>query len=74
MFNTHPYGLLQHHYTAITHSPAPRYYSEPQKALYWLSGLTCDDTNFIFKAGAQRQLAKEGLAVVCPDTSPRMLC
>eukprot|EP00729_Bicosta_minor_P010855 gene10855-10962_t len=20
-------------------------------ALYWLSGLTCDDTNFIFKAG-----------------------
>ena len=26
--------------------------------LYWLSGLTCDDTNFIFKAGAFRYLAE----------------
>ncbi|EDQ91404.1 uncharacterized protein MONBRDRAFT_15139 [Monosiga brevicollis MX1] len=39
--------------------------------LYWLSGLTCDDTNFITKAGAQRKLAERGIMVVCPDTSPR---
>eukprot|EP00054_Salpingoeca_dolichothecata_P009826 m.55332 g.55332 ORF g.55332 m.55332 type:complete len:296 (-) comp18621_c0_seq2:125-1012(-) len=39
--------------------------------LYWLSGLTCDDTNFMFKAGAQQHLANLGMMVVCPDTSPR---
>jgi S-formylglutathione hydrolase len=39
--------------------------------LYWLSGLTCTDENFITKAGAQQFAAREGLAVVVPDTSPR---
>lgn len=39
--------------------------------LYWLSGLTCTDENFVQKAGAQRLAAKLGLAIVCPDTSPR---
>ncbi|MCO5554917.1 hypothetical protein L7F22_008455 [Adiantum nelumboides] len=41
--------------------------------LYWLSGLTCTDENFIQKSGAQRAAAKEGIALVCPDTSPRGL-
>lgn len=40
-------------------------------ALYWLSGLTCTDENFIHKAGAQRLAAELGLALVAPDTSPR---
>ncbi|GAB7126609.1 S-formylglutathione hydrolase [Silvimonas sp. JCM 19000] len=39
--------------------------------LYWLSGLTCTEENFIQKAGAQRMAAQLGLAIVCPDTSPR---
>ena len=39
--------------------------------LYWLSGLTCTDENFMQKAGAQRLAAQLGLAIVCPDTSPR---
>ena len=39
--------------------------------LYWLSGLTCTDQNFMQKAGALKQAAKLGLAIVCPDTSPR---
>ena len=39
--------------------------------LYWLSGLTCTDENFMQKAGAQRVAAELGLAIVCPDTSPR---
>jgi len=39
--------------------------------LYWLSGLTCSDENFIQKAGAQRIAAELGIAIVCPDTSPR---
>ena len=39
--------------------------------LYWLSGLTCTEQNFITKAGAQRYAAEHGIAIVCPDTSPR---
>lgn len=39
--------------------------------LYWLSGLTCTDENFVNKAGAQRYAAEHGMAVVAPDTSPR---
>jgi S-formylglutathione hydrolase len=39
--------------------------------LYWLSGLTCTEENFIVKAGAQRLAAELGLAIVAPDTSPR---
>jgi S-formylglutathione hydrolase len=41
--------------------------------LYWLSGLTCTEENFIVKAGAQRIAAGLGLALVVPDTSPRGL-
>jgi S-formylglutathione hydrolase len=41
--------------------------------LYWLSGLTCTEENFIVKAGAQRIAAELGLAIVVPDTSPRGL-
>jgi S-formylglutathione hydrolase len=39
--------------------------------LWWLSGLTCTDENFMQKAGAQQTAAELGLAIVCPDTSPR---
>jgi S-formylglutathione hydrolase len=39
--------------------------------LYWLSGLTCTDENFMQKAGAQRMAAELGLIIVAPDTSPR---
>jgi S-formylglutathione hydrolase len=46
---------------------------EQQKApvLYWLSGLTCTDENFVQKAGAQRIAAELGIILVAPDTSPR---
>ena len=39
--------------------------------LYWLSGLTCTEQNFITKAGAQQHAAQHGLILVAPDTSPR---
>ena len=39
--------------------------------LYWLSGLTCTDENFMQKAGAQRMAAELGLIIIAPDTSPR---
>lgn len=39
--------------------------------LYWLSGLTCTQENFITKAGAQRTASELGIVLVVPDTSPR---
>ena len=44
---------------------------EKRPVLYWLSGLTCTEQNFITKAGAQQHAARHGLIVVAPDTSPR---
>lgn len=44
---------------------------EKVPVLYWLSGLTCSDENFMQKAGAQRVAAELGIAIVAPDTSPR---
>jgi S-formylglutathione hydrolase len=49
--------------------PGAREASVP--VLYWLSGLTCTDENFVHKAGAQRYAAEHGVAIVAPDTSPR---
>ena len=43
----------------------------PVPMLWWLSGLTCTDENFMQKAGAQRKAAELGIALICPDTSPR---
>jgi S-formylglutathione hydrolase len=43
----------------------------PVPVLYWLSGLTCDDQNFSVKSGAQLHAAREGIALIIPDTSPR---
>jgi len=45
--------------------------SSPVPVLYWLSGLTCTDENFVQKSGAQRIAEALGIAIVCPDTSPR---
>lgn len=39
--------------------------------VYWLSGLTCTEQNFITKAAVQPSAARHGLIVVAPDTSPR---
>ena len=39
--------------------------------IYWLSGLTCTDENFVQKSGAQKYASKLGLIIVSPDTSPR---
>ncbi|MEM9266864.1 MAG: S-formylglutathione hydrolase [Cyanobacteria bacterium P01_F01_bin.13] len=43
----------------------------PVPILYYLSGLTCTEENFITKAGAQRYAAHYGLMLIAPDTSPR---
>ena len=49
----------------------PQAQDGPVPVLYWLSGLTCNEQNFITKAGAQRYAAEHGIAIVCPDSSPR---
>ena len=45
----------------------------PFPGLVYLAGLTCDDTTFMIKAGAQRHAAGLGLMLIAPDTSPRGL-
>ncbi len=49
----------------------PQAQDGPVPTLYWLSGLTCTEQNFITKAGAQRYAAEHGIAIIAPDTSPR---
>ncbi|MDA8659027.1 S-formylglutathione hydrolase [Luminiphilus sp.] len=49
----------------------PQAASGPVPVLYYLSGLTCTDENFVAKAGAQQFAAEHGIAIVAPDTSPR---
>lgn len=49
----------------------PQALSKPVPVLYFLSGLTCTEENFMVKAGAQRYAAEHGLILVSPDTSPR---
>lgn len=43
----------------------------PVPVLWYLSGLTCTHENAMTKAGAQAWAAREGIALVFPDTSPR---
>ena len=43
----------------------------PVPVLWYLSGLTCTHENAMTKAGAQGWAAREGIALVFPDTSPR---
>ena len=49
----------------------PQTRSQSVPILYYLSGLTCNEENFITKAGAQRSAAELGIMLVAPDTSPR---
>ncbi len=51
--------------------PEPALRGQKCPVLYWLSGLTCTEQNFINKAGAQAHAARHGFIVVAPDTSPR---
>uniref|UniRef100_A0A8C9LGM7 S-formylglutathione hydrolase n=1 Tax=Piliocolobus tephrosceles TaxID=591936 RepID=A0A8C9LGM7_9PRIM len=48
----------------------PKAESEKCPALYWLSGLTCTEQNFISKSGYHQAASEHGL-VIAPDTSPR---
>ena len=68
---------FQHRSSALNCDMIYAVYLPPQAAersvpvVYYLSGLTCTDENFVTKAGAQRAAAELGIAIVAPDTSPR---
>lgn len=49
----------------------PQARSAAVPVLYFLSGLTCTEENFMVKSGVQQVAAKHGLLIVAPDTSPR---
>ncbi len=51
----------------------PKEKEEIVHCIFWLSGLTCTEDNFITKAGAQKFLAGTNTMILCPDTSPRGL-
>ncbi|KAL0359567.1 UNVERIFIED_CONTAM: S-formylglutathione hydrolase [Sesamum angustifolium] len=59
--------------TFYIYFPPSSFPSHKFPVLYWLSGLTCTDENFIAKSGAQRVASAEGVALIAPDTSPRGL-
>lgn len=70
--------VWQHHSTALNcpmrfavYLPPAAVQGTPCPVLYWLSGLTCTEQNFITKAGAQQHAAAHQLILVAPDTSPR---
>jgi S-formylglutathione hydrolase len=67
---THRSGVLACDMRFAVYLP-PQAQARRLPVLYWLSGLTCNEQNFITKAGAQRYAAEHGVILVAPDTSPR---
>ncbi|MDH0066492.1 alpha/beta hydrolase-fold protein, partial [Pseudomonas aeruginosa] len=69
--------VYQHESTTLGCTMKVGVYLPPQAqhskvpVLYWLSGLTCTEQNFITKSAVQRYAAEHGIAVVAPDTSAR---
>ena len=49
----------------------PQAQSRPVPVLWYLSGLTCTHQNVMDKGEYRRAAAQHGIAIVCPDTSPR---
>jgi len=68
---SHHSDVLKCDMTFSIYLPPQAHNGEKVPVLYWLSGLTCTDENFVTKAGAQQYAAKYGVAIVAPDTSPR---
>lgn len=68
---THPSNTLNCDMRFAIYLPPTASEENKVPVLYWLSGLTCTDENFMQKAGAHRMAAALGIAIVAPDTSPR---
>jgi len=68
---THQSSELQCSMKFAVYEPPQVDHGQAVPVLLWLSGLTCNEQNFITKAGAQGYAAQQGIMIVCPDTSPR---
>ena len=70
-------GVYEHESNALSCTMRFSVFLPPQAqkasvpALTFLSGLTCTHDNFTTKAGAYKAAAKQDLAIIAPDTSPR---
>ncbi len=70
-------GVYSHQSSAVRGEMEFSVFMPPQAdndkvpVLYFLSGLTCTQDNVTTKGGFQRLAAQLGIAIVCPDTSPR---
>ena len=67
----HRSGVLDCDMNVGVYLPPAALAGEKCPVLYWLSGLTCTEQNFITKAGAQQYAAQHKIIIVAPDTSPR---
>ena len=70
-------GVYKHHSDTVSGEMEFSVFVPPHAAdtkvpvLFYLSGLTCTQDNVTTKGGFQRVAAELGMAIVCPDTSPR---
>ena len=69
-FYTHPSTTCRNDMKFAVYQP-PQAQDRSLPVLYFLSGLTCTEENFMAKAGAQQLAAQYGLILVTMDTSPR---
>jgi len=69
---THQSSILNCEMTfGVYMPPAALVENKKVPVLFWLSGLTCTEENFMQKAGAQRLACELGVMIIAPDTSPR---
>ncbi|MDP7592052.1 MAG: S-formylglutathione hydrolase [Litorilituus sp.] len=68
---THQSKVLNCNMRFAIYLPPQASHEKKVPVLYWLSGLTCTDENFMQKSGVQRIAAELGIAIVAADTSPR---
>ncbi|KPU83284.1 S-formylglutathione hydrolase [Psychromonas sp. PRT-SC03] len=68
---THPSKVLHCNMRFAIFLPPQATPEHTVPVIYWLSGLTCNDENFMQKAGALKIVAELGIAIVVPDTSPQ---
>merc|ERR1719334_2886342 len=57
--------------TFAVYLPPKAVKGEKAPVLYYLSGLTCTEQNFVTKSGYHRYAAEHNIIVVAPDNSPR---
>lgn len=68
---SHPSSSTQTQMKFSVFTPESSIGKKDLPGLLWLSGLTCTHENFFIKSGACKEASKQGVSIICPDTSPR---